>query len=328
MVGALFLWVLTTVFGAIAGAAGGPLGIVVAFAAVAVLVMIVAGIARRVAAPAEDLVSAAERIEAGDLSVRVAERGPREARSLARAFNAMAARLQANEERRRSFLADAAHELRTPLTVIRGRTEAMIDGVYPADAANLAVVLEETRTLERLVEDLRTVGLLDAGALTLVRAPTDPATLIDDALAAFRPQADAAGVELRGETADGLPLVDVDPIRIRGVLANLLSNAIRHTPRGGSVSIGAAAGPPGLVTCSVTDTGEGMAPELVATALDRSAKGPGSGGSGLGLAIARDLVAAHGGTIGLESSPGQGTTVTFTLPVASRGSVRGPRGTA
>jgi len=317
LVGALALWVLTTVIGAIADTTDGPLGVAVAIVAVVLFAVLVASIVRRVAAPAEDLVEAAERIEAGDLSVRVRERGPRETRSLARAFNAMAARLQATEDRRRSFLADATHELRTPLTVIRGRTEAMIDGVYAADPEHLAVILDETRTLERLVEDLRTVALLEAGALALDREPIGPATLLGDAVTAFRTQADTAGIELRSSIAEDAPLVDVDPVRIRGVLANLLSNALRHTPRDGTINLAVAAGPPGLVTFKVVDTGAGMTPELAAVAFDRFAKGAASGGSGLGLAIARDLVRAHGGTISLRSEVGRGTTVTFTVPIAS-----------
>jgi two-component system sensor histidine kinase BaeS len=314
--GAFVLWIFAAVLGALGAAAGGPLGAAALAAGLLLLIVVVAAIVRRVAAPAEDLVEAAERIEAGDLAVRVRERGPRETRSLARAFNSMAERLQQTEEERRSFLADAAHELRTPLTVIRGRTEAMIDGVYPADPLHLAVILDETTTLERLVEDMRTVALLEAGALTLEREPTDPATLAHDAVTAFRKQADEAGIALTASTPDALPLVDFDPVRIRSVLANLVANAIRHTPRGGAVTIGAVDGPPGNITFTVADTGEGMPPELAARAFDRFAKGSNSAGSGLGLAIARDLVGAHGGTISLDSQPGRGTTISFTVPVA------------
>jgi two-component system sensor histidine kinase BaeS len=316
LVGGLVLWVIASIFGAIAGATGSPLGIALAVASLLLLLVILGGIARRVAAPAGDLVDAAERIEAGDLAARVRERGPRETRSLARAFNAMAARLQADEARRRSFLADAAHELRTPLTVIRGRTEAMIDGVYPADPEHLAVILDETRTLERLVDDLRTVALLEAGALTLAREPTDPGALATDAVAAFRAQSEAAGIELRSSIAAGSPLVDADPVRIREVLANLIANALRHTPAGGSVTVAVEAAGAGLVRLSVSDTGAGMTPDIAGRAFDRFAKDPGSTGSGLGLAIARDLVEAHGGTIALDSQPGQGTTVSFEVPVS------------
>ncbi len=316
LVGAFVLWLLSTLFGAIAGVAGGPVEAVVAVALVVVGLMAIGGIGRAVARPAEDLVEAAERIEEGDLSVRVVERGPRETRSLARAFNSMAARLEADEQERRSFLADAAHELRTPLTVIRGRTEGMLDGVYPADAEQLGVVLRETTALERLVEDLRTVALLEAGALTLQREPTDPGTLVGDVVLAFRAQADEAGVELAGHVADGAPLVDVDPVRIKAVLANLVSNALRHTPRGGTIALGVRAGGPDLLVFVVRDTGAGMAPGFALRAFDRFSKGVESEGSGLGLAIARDLVEAHGGSIDLESAEGAGTTVTFSVPVA------------
>jgi signal transduction histidine kinase len=315
-VGAFVLWVATTLVGAIAGATAGPLGIAIALVAALLIVVAIAGIARRVAAPAEDLVEAAERIEAGDLTVRVRERGPRETRSLARAFNAMAARLQANEDRRRSFLADAAHELRTPLTVIRGRTEAMIDGLYPPDAEQLAVILGQTQTLERLVEDLGTVALIEAGALTLHREPVDPGMLIGDVVQAFRSQSDAAGVSLRVLDAPELPLVSVDPVRIRSVLSNLVVNALRHTPSGGVVTLAASHVEPDFVSFSVVDDGEGMAKDLAAAAFDRFAKGSASSGSGLGLAIARELVEAHGGSIALESELGQGTRVSFRVPIA------------
>jgi signal transduction histidine kinase len=228
----------------------------------------------------------------------------------------MAARLQANEDRRRSFLADAAHELRTPLTVIRGRTEAMIDGLYPPDAEQLAVILGQTQTLERLVEDLGTVALIEAGALTLHREPVDPGMLIGDVVQAFRSQSDAAGVSLRVLDAPELPLVSVDPVRIRSVLSNLVVNALRHTPSGGVVTLAASHVEPDFVSFSVVDDGEGMAKDLAAAAFDRFAKGSASSGSGLGLAIARELVEAHGGSIALESELGQGTRVSFRVPIA------------
>ena len=141
---------------------------------------------RRIAEPLDDLVDAAGRVEAGDYSVRVAERGSGEARSLARAFNQMSARLEEGDARRRTFLADVAHELRTPLTVIQGGLEAVIDGVYPSDAEHLAPLVDQAKALERLVEDLRTVALAEAGSLGLTRQPVDPATLAEEAAAAFR----------------------------------------------------------------------------------------------------------------------------------------------
>lgn len=279
---------------------------------------------RRFASPVGDLVEAAGRIEAGDYSARAPVRGPREVRSLARAFNAMSARLEETDRERRSFLADVSHELRTPLSVIRGQIEAIEEGVYPADDEHLAPVREATQVLEQLVEDLRTLALAESGSLTLVREPVDLALLANEVTAAFRAQADAASVALRVEAAPDVPSVAADPARLRGVLGNLLSNALRHTPPGGSVDVrvrptteGPSGGVPGGVEVEVADTGSGISPELLPRVFERFVRSPGSPGSGLGLAIARDIIAAHGGGIVAESDGRTGTTIRFRLPGGS-----------
>ena len=164
-------------------------------------------------------------------------RGPGEVGRLASSFNQMTERLQANETQRRALLADVAHELRTPLSVIRGNVEGMLDGVYPPDEAHLAPVLEETAVMARLLDDLQTLSTAEAGVLRLHRERVDPAALAQDAAAAFRSRADRAGVGLDCRAAGPVPEVDVDPVRIGEVLANLLTNAIRHTPSGGSVRV-------------------------------------------------------------------------------------------
>src|SRR5205823_4980953 len=138
-------------------------------------------------------------------------------------------------EQRRNLMADVTHELRTPLSVIRGQAEAIADGVYPADETHLAPILDATRTLDRLVEDLKTLVDSDAGNLVLHKEPTDLGALVRDTVESFRPQAEAAGITLTTEVAANLPQGDVDPSRMRQVVGNLLSNAIRHTPKGGSV---------------------------------------------------------------------------------------------
>jgi two-component system sensor histidine kinase BaeS len=269
-------------------------------------------VVRRLAAPVGDLIEASGRIEAGDFSTRVPETGPREVRSLARAFNAMSARLEEVEQQRRSALADVSHELRTPLTVIQGNLEAIIDGVYPADAAHLEPILAETRILERLVEDLRTLTLAEAGSLVLHREPTDLGALLTDVAAAFRSEADQAGISLT-VSAGNLPTLEVDPARIREVVSNLLANALRHTPGDGTVELSAVlAGHEVEVT--VRDTGSGIPPDQLDRVFDRFYRSPDSPGSGLGLPIARSLVEAHGGTITATSEPGAGTTVTVRLP--------------
>ncbi len=307
------IWALAALFGFVPAHP-----VALGFGLVALLLVGVGTIAsarglRRMTAPLDDLIDAAGRIETGDYSARVAERGPRSVRSLARAFNQMSGRLEEADTRRRTFLADVAHELRSPLTVIQGQLEAIIDGVYPADEAHLAPLIDQAKTLEGLVDDLRTVALAEAGSLALARESVDPGTLVEESVAAFQGTAKAAGVNLRAEVAAGVPRVEVDPGRIRQVLANLLGNALRHTPVGGSVTVTVRATGDRVVV-EVRDTGSGIPPELLPTVFDRFAKEPGSPGSGLGLAIARDLVEAHGGRISAESPPGKGTTVEFTMP--------------
>ena len=159
---------------------------------------------------------------------------------LARGFDTMAARLEADEEQRRTLLADVSHELRTPLAVITGNLEAILDGVYPPDEAHLTPILEETRVLERLIDDLRTLTLSEAGTLALHPEPTDPDVLVGDVVRSFTPAATRAGVRLAADVPDDLPILDIDPVRIREVLSNLVANALRHTPDGGSVTLGAS----------------------------------------------------------------------------------------
>jgi signal transduction histidine kinase len=230
----------------------------------------------------------------------------------------MLERLRSNETVRRRLLADVTHELRTPIAVIQGNLEAVLDGVYPADEAHLGPVLEETKVLSRLIDDLRTLSLAESGALDLHREATDLAILAGEVAAAFRSQASGAGVTLRSEVSAELPLAEVDPLRIREVLVNLTANALRHTPAGRSVRITGGLEPSGKsVVLSVVDSGEGIPPEELPHIFDRFYKSDDSTGSGLGLSIARNLVAAHGGEIHAESAPGEGTTVRFTLPLNS-----------
>jgi two-component system sensor histidine kinase BaeS len=308
---------VTALGGTVAGGLLARLGLlpVALLAAIFVLMLvaITAGGMRRMTRPLDNIIETAVRIEAGDYSARVPERGPQDIRSVARAFNAMSARLETIDEQRRSFLADIAHELRTPLTVIRGQTEAIADGLYPADAAHLAPILDATRTLDRLIEDLRTLVLTDAGNLALKKESTDLGALVGDAIDSFQAQAQAAGMNLSAEIAEAPLIAEVDPARIRSVIGNLLSNALRHTPRGGSIKV-ALRPSNGQAVVTVSDDGEGIPPELLPHAFERFVKGASSPGSGLGLAIARDIVTAHGGNLTIESQPGSGTHASVTLP--------------
>jgi signal transduction histidine kinase len=273
-------------------------------------------VVREAAVPLSEVMDAADRVADGDYDVRVQERGGVQMRRLARSFNAMAERLRSSERERRNLLADVAHELRTPLSVIQGNTEGMLDGVYPADRGHLEPVVEETRVMARLLDDLQTLSTAEAGVLQLHRETVEPAHVVDDALAAFRSQADAAGVTLAKKVSSGLPPLEVDAVRVGQVLANLLSNALRHTPSGGTVTVSAEPDrAAGAVAFEVEDTGEGIPPNALPHVFDRFVKGAGSVGAGLGLAIARSLVRAHGGSITAASRLGHGTAMRFTIPV-------------
>jgi signal transduction histidine kinase len=298
---------------------GGPL-------ALALLIGMIVAIRafRRLAAPIGDLMEGTARVADGEYSVRVPERGPREARSLVRAFNRMAERLQRQNEQRRSLLADVSHELRTPLTVLQGNLEGLLDGVYERDDAHLQAVLEETQVLARLIEDLRTLAVTDDAGLRLVRVPSDVAELAQETVASFRGRADAAHVSLDVEIPKPLPPVLMDVERIRQVLTNLIDNGLRFTPPGGSIRLTAVATDRD-VAITVADIGSGIPADHLPHVFDRFYKSRDSGGAGLGLAVAKGLVEGHGGTISVESAVGQGTRMRFTLPlgIATRGSTPG-----
>jgi signal transduction histidine kinase len=307
-------------FALLAGWLAGRIGALPAavFAATVLAFVFVVGLRgmRRITAPMDLLIEAAGKVERGDYSARVPEYGPRQMRSVARAFNSMSTRLKTADDQRRGFLADVVHELRTPLAVIQAQAEAIADGVYPADTEHLAPIVDATHSLEVLVEDLRALALTDTGSLVLNREPVDPAELVHDTIAAFAAQAEAAGVDIKTDVAEDLPSADVDPVRIRSALGNVVSNAIRYTSRGGSVTVSAARADDRILL-SVTDTGEGIPPDLLPRVFERFVRGPGSIGSGLGLAIAHDIVVAHGGQIEVASSTPSGTKVRMTLPIAS-----------
>jgi signal transduction histidine kinase len=270
-------------------------------------------VVRRTARPIGEVMDAAARVAEGDYTARATVQGPPDVRDLARAFNRMAERLQTNEEQRRNLLADVAHELRTPLSVIRGRVEGMADGLYEPGGDDLALIGAETTVMARLLDDLQLLSNAEAGALRLHREGLEPGDLVETAEAAHRAEAAERGVTLRTEVAPDLPALDLDRVRIGEVLANLVSNALRHTPSGGTITIAADPDERG-VAFRVTDTGEGIESDELAHVFDRFARSPESRGSGLGLAIAKSLVQAHGGTISAESEPGRGTTIRFVLP--------------
>ncbi len=309
-------WVAGAILGVVAPSAAPSAATVVAV----LVVIVVAGawMARMVGRsirPLGDMADATRRLADGEAGIRVEVRGPRPVRELAASLNTMAERLDRSRDSRSSMLADVTHELRTPLTVVAGGLEAMLDGVHPMDEDHVAPLLAETETMGRLLDDLRTLSLADAGALTLHREPADLAGLAASVVAAQGPIADARRVDLAAG-GDARVDADVDPVRIREVMANLVANAIRHTPSGGQVRLSVRAGGDEAVI-EVADTGEGIAPEQLGRVFDRFERHADTGGSGLGLAIVWDLVTAHGGTVTAESSgvPGDGARFVVRLPL-------------
>jgi two-component system, OmpR family, sensor histidine kinase BaeS len=303
----------------------GPM--IAAAAGVAVLAIVgTALLSRRVLRPIERLIEAAGRLGRGDLTSRVAVVGRDEVAELGRSFNRMADSLQRGEERQRRLVADVAHELRTPLANLRGYLEALKDGVIAPDAELFASLHEEAVLQQRIVNDLQDLALAEAGALAYHRAVIDLAELLETSRAAHHAVAESAGVRL-AVAAQPPVQVHADPDRLRQVLGNLVTNALRATPSGGSVTLAAAPLGPSVVV-RVADTGTGIAPASLPHVFDRfwradSARGRRTGGSGLGLAIARQIVTDHGGTISVTSQLGVGTTFTITLPAVGEDAAAG-----
>jgi signal transduction histidine kinase len=275
-------------------------------------------IARVVSAPVSAMARAARQIGQGDLSIAVPISGSQELRELAQTFNTMAADLRHAAQARQNLMGDIAHELRTPLAVLEGNLRAALDEVAPLDAAGIAHLYSQTRHLTRLVNDLRELALAESRALPLDRQPTDIAELITESVQALAPLAEESGVTLTSEVGV-LPLVSADSVRLRQVLFNLLTNALRHTPAGGAVAVSAMSDGTNLCL-EVRDSGEGLSPDQLEVVFERfyradSSRSRETGGSGLGLAIVKAICEAHGGRVQAGSAgKGRGSTFTVTLP--------------
>jgi len=285
--------------------------------AIAVALLIGVLLARTISRPVRELTAATQMIAQGELGHQVPVRGRDELGELATSFNQMSADLARSTELRRQMTADIAHELRTPLSLIMGYTEALSDGKLEGTAETFEILYEEAQHLNRLVDDLRTLSLADAGELSLNRRPVRAQAVLQQVATAYAAQAKANDVSLRVEANGDLADVDVDPDRMAQVLGNLVSNAMRHTPAGGEIVLSAELRRD-TVALAVRDTGAGISPEHLPHVFDRFYRGDESrhqenGESGLGLAIAKSIVEAHGGMISAASTLGVGTTVTVQL---------------
>ena len=287
--------------------------------ATAVALLLAILLARTFTRPLRELTAATRAVAQGDLAQQVTVRSQDELGELAVSFNQMSADLARSRDMRRQMTADIAHDLRTPISIILGHAEALEDGVLPLTAENLHIIHDEAQRLNRLVVDLRTLSLTEAGELPLARRPTDLAALLERAVLAHTPQAQQQQVALQVDVPSDLPQVEIDPDRMAQVLGNLLSNALRHTLPHGRIQLSADRTDDGLCF-SVRDTGTGIPPEALPHVFDRFYRGDksrrrdGQGGSGLGLAIARSIVVGHRGRVWAESEPGQGTAFFVWLP--------------
>lgn len=276
-------------------------------------------LAYRLLAPIQQLTQAAEKLSRGDLSQRVPVQGKDELARLGQTFNSMAEGLQRLGEARRAMTADIAHELRNPLAVQRANLEALQDGVYPLTPEQLQPILEQNLLLTRLVDDLRALAMAEAGQLTLERMPTDLSELAGRMVERFSAQAEAAGVRLSLEAAPNLPRADIDPGRVEQIITNLLSNALRYTPKAGKIDLQVSQQGNAL-QLRVHDSGPGIPAEALPHIFERfyradRSRSRAEGGSGLGLAIARQFAEAHGGTLTAANHPQGGAVFTLSLPL-------------
>jgi signal transduction histidine kinase len=274
---------------------------------------------RRVTAPLAEMEQAAQAVGRQDFSRRVSVHGSQEIVAVATAFNEMAAQLEQAEALRRNLLADVAHELRHPVHVLQGSLQAILDDVYPLTKEEVARLSEQTHHLAVLVNDLHVLAQAEAHQLPLHKTMMDVATLVKATVAAFKPLVAERNVTVQVELLGTMPELLVDRARLRQAIHNLMDNALRHTPEGGTITVSVEQSPD-AVEIRVQDTGEGISAEQLPHIFDRfyradDARSRDRGGTGLGLAIARANVEAHGGTVSVTSpGVGQGSTFTISLP--------------
>ena len=278
-------------------------------------------VSRWLSAPLTHLVDGTQAIARRDLSFRVAEQGSAEIREVSDSFNKMAAALEDAETLRRNMLNDIAHELRTPLTVLEGNLQAILDDVYPLEKAEIARLYDQTRHLNRLVDDLRLLAQAEARQLPLQRSSSDLVVLLEEVAELFSPLAGEKSISLDTSLPPSSVFAAVDRMRLAQTLQNLLTNALQHTPAGGVITLSLRAEEE-TAMITVADNGDGIASEDISHVFDRfyrvdKNRTRDTGGVGLGLAIAQAFVEAHDGKIEVASAGvGQGSTFTIRLPLA------------
>jgi len=292
-----------------------------ALAALAIALIIGIFLARTISRPVREVTAATQKVASGDLGYQVPVRTKDELGRLASSFNKMSTDLDLANRQRRQMTADIAHDLRTPLSVILGYMESLATGKLEPTPETFEIMYDKGLHVQHLIDDLRILALADAGELTLIVRPVEPAVLLEHTALAHLIQAQEKSIEIRVEAADDLPGMEVDPDRMAQVLGNLVSNALRYTPEGGEIVLAAMADDD-LVRLRVSDTGSGIHPDDISHIFDRFYRSDTArsqdnelGESGLGLAIAKSIVAAHGGTIDVSSAVGEGTSFIISLPL-------------
>ena len=299
-------------------------GIWISFVVAAMVALLVGvALARTITNPIKELTGATTAVAQGELGRQVEVRSQDEIGELAASFNQMSTDLSNASQQRRQMTADIAHELRTPLSIILGYTESLRDGVLPPDVETFDILHDEAEHLSRLVQDLRTLSLADAGKLALNWQKLPPVELLQTVAAKYRHQAEQQNIILKVEADANLPDIEVDPGRMEQVLGNLVSNALRYTPAYGEIKLTAVQPDPARIQLAVQDNGEGIPEDVLPKIFDRFYKAEKSrqayeGESGLGLAIARSIARMHDGVINVESIVGEGTRFTILLPVTRK----------
>ncbi|HET9589581.1 MAG TPA: ATP-binding protein [Anaerolineales bacterium] len=279
-------------------------------------------LSRTLTRPIRELTQATHAVSEGDLSQQVPVRSDDELGELAQAFNKMSSELSRSINARKQMTADIAHELRTPLSLILGHAEAVHDGVLPPTRENFEIIREEATRLEHLVNDLRTLSLADAGELSISLQAIQPEQLLQEVASLYQVQTQRKDITLDVDIPAPLPAIEVDPGRMTQVLTNILDNALRHTPEGGTIILSARE-VSDRIELAVQDSGPGLKAEDLERIFERFYRADASrqredGGSGLGLAIAKSIVQAHGGQVSAESETGKGLKVMIRLRKTSR----------